>query len=72
MVFIWNDYKFQVRITDSTKTHIFCSIRAFTQLEILKIKQVIESWYEIQWQLYIQVAKEFITEKFQQKMAFAS
>jgi hypothetical protein len=66
-----NISKFQVRITDSIKTHIFCSIRAFTQLEILKIKQVIESWYEIQWQLYIQVAKEFITEKFQQKMALA-
>jgi hypothetical protein len=60
-----------VRITNSIKTHIFCSIRAFSQLEILRIKQIIESWYEIQWQLYIQAAKEFITEKFQQKMALA-
>jgi hypothetical protein len=66
-----NISKFQVRITDSIKTHIFCSLRAFTQLEILKIKQIIESWYEIQWQLYIQVAQEFITQKFQQKMALA-
>jgi hypothetical protein len=60
-----------VRITNSIKTHIFCSIRAFTPLEILKIKQIIESWYEIQWQLYLQVAQEFITKKFQQKMALA-
>ena len=66
-----NISKFQVRITNSIKTHIFCSIRAFSQLEILRIKQIIESWYEIQWQLYIQVAKEFITKKFHQKMALA-
>jgi predicted nucleic acid-binding protein len=53
-----------------TPQDLFNEIKGQINL-IGRIKQIIESRYEIQWQLYIQVAKEFITEKFQQKMVLA-
>jgi len=28
--------------------HIFCSIRAFTQLELMRAEELIENWYEVQ------------------------
>ncbi len=55
--------KFQVRKTESIITHIFCSLRAFCQLEIMRIKETIESWYSLQRELSLKVAREFILEQ---------
>ena len=49
-----------VRTTEAIRTHIFCSIRAFTQLELMRAEKLIENWYEVQRNLYLQVAREFI------------
>ncbi len=55
--------KFQVRKTKSIITHIFCSLRAFCQLELMRIKETIESWYSLQRELSLKVAREFILEQ---------
>ncbi len=54
--------QFMVRTTDAILNHFFCSIRAFTQLELMRTGDLIENWYEVQRNLYIQIAREFIIE----------
>lgn len=46
--------RFMVRTTEAIKTHIFCSIRAFMQLEFMRAEELIENWYEVQRNLYQQ------------------
>jgi hypothetical protein len=60
--------RFMVRTTEAIKTHIFCSIRAFTQLELMRAEELIENWYELQRNLYLQVARQFILEHLKQKL----
>lgn len=57
-----------VRTTQAILTHIFCSIRAFTQLEFMRAEELIEDWYEVQRNLYLQVARGFIMEHLKQKL----
>jgi hypothetical protein len=64
--------RFMVRTTEAIKTHIFCSIRAFTQLELMRAKELIENWYELQRNLYLQVARQFILEHLTQKLTLLS
>ncbi len=59
--------KFFVRNTNAILTHIFCSLRAFCQLELMRVKETIETWYDVQRNLYIEVARQFIIESFPQK-----
>lgn len=59
--------KFFVRKTQAIFTHIFCSLRAFCQLELMRVSETIENWYEVQRNLYIEVARRFITNNFHPK-----
>lgn len=54
--------RFMVRTTDAVRTHFFSAIRAFTQLELMRAEQLIENWYELQKNLSLQVARDFILE----------
>ncbi len=56
--------KFFVRKTPAIINHIFCALRAFCQLELMRVKETIFNWYEVQRNLYIKVAKQFITDNF--------
>lgn len=60
--------RFMVRTTEAIHTHFFSSIRAFTQLELMRASELIENWYEIQRNLSIQVARDFILEHLKQKV----
>jgi len=60
---------FFVRKTPAIITHIFCSLRAFCQLELMRFKETIDNWYEVQRNLYTEVARQFIIDNFQQKMS---
>jgi hypothetical protein len=60
--------RFMARTTEAIKNHIFCSIRAFTQLEFMRAEEIIENWYEVQRNLYLQVARGFIMEHLTQKL----
>ena len=61
--------KFFVRKTEAINTHIFSALRAFCQLEIMRIKEQIESWYELQKNLYLQVARQYIIQHFSSQLA---
>ena len=63
---------FMVRTSEAIKTHFFCAIRAFTQLEFMRAEELIENWYEVQRNLYLKVAREFILEHLKQKLGFAA
>ena len=60
--------RFMVRTTEAIRTHFFSAIRAFTQLELMRTEEKIENWYEIQRNLSLQVARDFILEHLQQKL----
>ncbi len=44
--------RFMVRETSAIKTHVFCSIRAFVKLELMRAENLITNWYEVQRNLY--------------------
>lgn len=54
--------RFMVRTTKAIKTHFFCTIRAFTQLEPMRSEELIENWCEFHRHLSVQVARDFILE----------
>lgn len=60
--------RFMVRTTEAICTHIFCAIRAFTQLELMRAEDLIENWYEIQRNLYLKVARDFIVSHLSEKV----
>lgn len=64
--------RFMVRATETIRTHFFSAIRAFTQLELMRSEDLIENWYELQRNLSLQVAREFILEHLTQKFGLAA
>ncbi len=52
--------RFMVRRSEAIRTHFFSAIRAFTQLELMRVEELIENWYELQRKLSLQVARDFI------------
>lgn len=64
--------KFQVRKTEAIITHVFCSLRAFCELELMRITNTIESWYDLQRELSLKVSKEFIKEQLVSSISLAS
>lgn len=57
-----------VRTSEAIKTHFFSAIRAFTRLELMRTQELIENWYEVQRNLSLQVARDFILEHLEQKI----
>ena len=64
--------RFMVRATEAIRTHFFSAIRAFTKLELMRSEDLIENWYELQRNLSLQVAREFILEHLKQKIGSTS
>lgn len=64
--------QFMVRTTEAIRTHFFSAIRAFTQLELMRTEELIENWYEIQRNLSLQVAHDFILEHLKQKVGLTA
>lgn len=60
--------RFLLRNSQAILTHFFCSIRAFVQLELMRSEAVIDNWYEIQRNLSLQVARDFILHYLNQKV----
>lgn len=60
--------KFMVRSSPAIVTHFFCSIRAFVQLELMRAEALIDNWYEIQRNLSLEVARDFILHYLNQKV----
>ncbi len=64
--------RFMVRTSEAIKTHFFSTIRAFTQLELMRSEDLIENWYEVQRNLSLQVARDFILEHLTQKLSLVA
>ena len=59
---ICNIEHFQVRNENPIKNHIFCAIKAFVKLEMMRINKKISHWYEIKRDLYLKVIRDYIVE----------
>lgn len=57
---VCNIEKFQVRKSHAIRTHVYCALRAFCKLEIMKTKQIINNWYKLKRQLFNHVIADFI------------
>lgn len=57
---VCNIERFQVRESRAIKTHIFCAIRCFVQLEFLRFNEHIINWYELKRNLFNKVIRSFI------------
>ena len=60
--------RFMVRTTEAIQTHFLGAIRAFTQLELMRAEELIENWYELQRNLSLRVARDFILEYLKKKL----
>lgn len=58
----------QGNLREAILTHFFCSIRAFIQLELMRAEALIDNWYEIQRNLSLEVARDFILNHLNQKV----
>ena len=57
---VCNIERFQVRKTAAISTHIFSSIRAFVQLELLRFHSQIINWYQLKRNMFNEVISSFI------------
>jgi Transposase DDE domain len=57
---VCNIERFQVRNENPIKNHIFCALKAFVKLELMRFNQTISHWYEIKRDLYLDVIRHFI------------
>lgn len=60
--------QFMVRTSEAIRTHFFSAIRAFTQLELMRTEELIENWYEVQRNLSLHIARDFILEQLKQQV----
>lgn len=59
---VCNIEQFFVRDAQAIRNHCFCALRAFTQLQTMRIEGLIGNLYEISRQLFIPVIRQFILE----------
>ena len=57
-----NIERFQVRNENAILTHIYCALKAFVSLEVMKLKKRIKNHYQIQKELYQEVIRKFVLE----------
>jgi len=55
--------RFRVRLSEAIHTHVFCSLRAFVELELQVWHQQLDNWYGLQRTLYQEVARQFILQE---------
>lgn len=60
---VCNIERFQVRNPKSVRNHVFCAISAFIRLELLRAKQAIDNWYQVKRDLFLDVVKNFVSQK---------
>lgn len=57
---VCNIERFQVRNENPIKNHIFCALKAFVKLELMRFNKTISHWYEIRRDLYLDTIRNFI------------
>ena len=64
-----NVERFQVRTESGIRTHLFCALQAFSQLQTMQIEGLIDNLYQVSRQLFVPVIRQFITENLPQSFA---
>ena len=59
---VCNIEKFQVRKEHQVRNHIFCAIKSFIKLELMKSSKKIAHWYEVKRDLFVNVIREFVNK----------
>jgi hypothetical protein len=59
---VCNIERFQVRTKSAIKTHCFCALQAFCQLQTMRMEGLIANLYEVSRQLLIPVVCQFIQD----------
>jgi hypothetical protein len=59
---VCNIEHFQVRNENPIKNHIFCALRAFVKLELMRFNELITHWYEVKRDLYLNIIRNFIMD----------
>lgn len=59
---VCNIERFYVRDEQAIRNHVFCALRAFCQLQTMRIKGMINNCYEISRQLFVPVIRQFILD----------
>ena len=57
-----NIEKFAVRKARAVTNHIYCSLRAFWKLELMRIEGDLSNWYELRNNLFKPIVKDFILQ----------
>jgi Transposase DDE domain len=59
---VCNIERFQVRNENPIKNHIFCALKAFVKLELMRFNETISHWYEVRRDLYLDTIRNFIAD----------
>ena len=57
---VCNIERFQVRKENQIKNHVFCALKGFVRLEMMRFEKIITHWYEVKRDLYISPIRKFI------------
>lgn len=59
---VCNIEHFQVRNEQAIRNHFFCALRAFSKLQTMRVKGIIDNLYQVSRQIFIPVIRHFILE----------
>jgi hypothetical protein len=66
---VCNIERFQVRTESGLKTHLFCALQAFSQLQTMRVEGLIDNLYQVSRQLFVPVIRQFIINNLPQTVA---
>ena len=63
---VCNIERFQVRTESGVRTHLFCALQAFSQLQTMRVEGLIDNLYQLSRQLFVPVIRQFIVQNLPQ------
>ncbi len=66
---VCNIERFQVRTESGVRTHLFCALQAFSQLQTMRVEGLIDNLYQVSRQLFVPVIRQFIINNLPQAVA---
>ena len=66
---VCNIERFQVRTESGVRTHLFCALQAFSQLQAMRVEGLIDNLYQVSRQLFVPVIRQFIIDNLPQAVA---
>jgi hypothetical protein len=59
---VCNIERFQVRTESGIRTHLFCALLAFSQLQTMRVEGLIDNLYQLSRELFVPIIRQFIVE----------